>query len=85
MKKLLKLSNVSKSFNKNRIDALKKISFDCDKGDVFSIVGSSGSGKSTLLRIIAGLEIPDKGEIILDGNIITVSYTHLTLPTKRIV
>ena len=82
MKKLLKLSNVSKSFNKNRIDALKKISFDCDKGDVFSIVGSSGSGKSTLLRIIAGLEIPDKGEIILDGNIINDNNTFVS-PEKR--
>ncbi len=70
MNKLLKLSNVSKSFDTNRIIALKKISFECNKGDVISIIGSSGSGKSTLLRIIAGLEIPDKGEIILDGELI---------------
>ena len=58
MNELLKLQNISKTFRKNKIDALKNISFECAKGDVISIVGSSGSGKSTLLRIIAGLEIP---------------------------
>ena len=82
MNKLLKLSNVSKSFDTNRIIALKKISFECNKGDVISIIGSSGSGKSTLLRIIAGLEIPDKGEIILDGELINDNNTFVP-PEKR--
>ena len=40
MNKLLKLSNVSKSFDTNRIIALKKISFECNKGDVISIIGN---------------------------------------------
>jgi len=82
MNKLLTLSNISKSFDRDRVHALKKISFECDKGDVISIVGSSGSGKSTLLRIIAGLEIPDKGEITLDGNLINDNNTF-TSAEKR--
>ena len=82
MNKLLTLSNISKSFDRDRVHALKKISFECDKGDVISIVGSSGSGKSTLLRIIAGLEIPDKGEIILSGNLINDDNTF-TSAEKR--
>ena len=82
MNELLKLQNISKTFRKNNIDALKNISFECAKGDVISIVGSSGSGKSTLLRIIAGLEIPDEGEIILEKNKINGSGIFLT-PEKR--
>ncbi|HBH10090.1 MAG TPA: ABC transporter ATP-binding protein [Gammaproteobacteria bacterium] len=82
MNKLLKLSKVSKSFHRDRINALKKISFACGKGNMISIVGSSGSGKSTLLRIIAGLEIPDEGQIILDGNLINDNNTFVP-PEKR--
>ena len=47
--------------------------------EFLTLLAPSGSGKSTILRMIAGLEVPDEGEIY------TVSYTHLTLPTKRIV
>ena len=82
MNELLKLQNISKTFRKNNIEALKNISFECAKGDVISIVGSSGSGKSTLLRIIAGLEIPDEGEIILEKNKINGSGIYLA-PEKR--
>ena len=82
MNNLLQLQNISKTFRKNNIDALRNISFQCAKGDVISIVGSSGSGKSTLLRIIAGLEIPDEGEIILEKNKINGSGIYLA-PEKR--
>ncbi len=46
---------------------LKKISFEINQGDVVAILGSSGSGKSTLLRCLNLLEIPDAGEIIING------------------
>ena len=82
MNELLKLQDISKRYRKNNIDALRNISFQCAKGDVISIVGSSGSGKSTLLRIIAGLEIPDEGEITLEKNKINGSGIFLT-PEKR--
>ena len=82
MNELLKLQDISKRYRKNNIDALRNISFQCAKGDVISIVGSSGSGKSTLLRIIAGLEIPDKGEITLEKNKINGSGIYLA-PEKR--
>tara|TARA_Y100000590_G_scaffold77997_1_gene86595 strand:- start:11059 stop:12057 length:999 start_codon:yes stop_codon:yes gene_type:complete len=82
MSDLLQLFNISKTFSKNRIDALKNVSFKCHKGQVISIVGSSGSGKSTLLRIIAGLEIPDKGRIMLDKNIVNDKYVFVP-PEKR--
>ena len=82
MSNLLKVQNISKTFRRNQVHALKNVSFECDKRDVISVVGASGSGKSTLLRIIAGLEIPNEGEIILEDNKINSSEVFLS-PEKR--
>ena len=56
------------------VDALSDVSFRLGEGEVLGIVGESGSGKSTLLRQISGLETPDSGELLLDGQ---------PLPAKR--
>lgn len=50
------------------VDALSDVSFALEEGEILGIVGESGSGKSTLLRQISGLETPDSGELLLDGN-----------------
>ncbi len=50
------------------LDALQGVSFDISEGEFVSIVGPSGCGKSTLLRIIAGLDRPSAGEVLIDGN-----------------
>ena len=63
MNSILSVSNLSKAYN--NIYALNSLSFECNKGEIVSVVGSSGSGKSTLLKLIAGLEIPDNGKIVL--------------------
>ncbi len=65
----LVLRNVSKTFSARlgELNALKDISFDLREGEFVCLVGPSGCGKSTLLNLIAGLEKPDTGEIILDG------------------
>ncbi|WP_371873897.1 ABC transporter ATP-binding protein [Dictyobacter arantiisoli] len=52
---------------RERIDILKGISFQIISGDFVSIVGPSGSGKSTLLGIIAGLDNPTSGQVLIDG------------------
>lgn len=49
---------------------LKGIDFDIKKGDFIGIVGRNGSGKSTLLKILAGIYYPEKGEIVVNGNLI---------------
>jgi putative ABC transport system ATP-binding protein len=49
------------------IEVLKDISFDLSPGATCSITGQSGSGKTTLLSLIAGLDTPDSGRVILDG------------------
>ena len=50
-----------------RVVALNNVSFDVKKGEICCILGTSGSGKSTLLNMLAGLEKPSAGEILIDG------------------
>ena len=57
--------NVSKQFG--TFTALDDVSLEVDGGSLTALLGPSGSGKSTLLRIIAGLEVPDAGEILISG------------------
>ncbi|HLG78014.1 MAG TPA: ATP-binding cassette domain-containing protein, partial [Ktedonobacteraceae bacterium] len=52
---------------RERIDILKGISFQIARGEFISIIGPSGSGKSTLLGIIAGLDNPSGGQVVIDG------------------
>ena len=56
---------------KERIEILKGISFQIHSGEFVAIVGPSGSGKSTLLGIIAGLDNPSAGQVLIDGVDIT--------------
>ena len=50
-----------------QLTALQNINLHIESGELVCAVGASGSGKSTLLRLIAGLESPSKGEILVDG------------------
>ena len=59
------VKNVSKRFGS--FTALDDVSLEVDGGSLTALLGPSGSGKSTLLRIIAGLEVPDAGEILISG------------------
>lgn len=54
-------------FNANQVEALKDIHFKVDEGDYVAIMGESGSGKSTLLNILAMLDKPTNGKILLNG------------------
>ncbi|MBO4962866.1 MAG: amino acid ABC transporter ATP-binding protein [Clostridia bacterium] len=61
----LEVKDLYKSFGDTKV--LKGISFELEKGEVVSIIGSSGNGKTTLIRCLNFLETPNSGEIILDG------------------
>lgn len=54
-------------FGSNRVEALKNINFSVEKGEFVAIMGESGSGKTTLLNILAALDRPTSGSVILDG------------------
>jgi polar amino acid transport system ATP-binding protein len=62
---MLRLRDVRKSFGK--LEVLKGVSLDVQRGEVVCILGPSGSGKSTLLRCVNLLEPPEEGEIFLEG------------------
>lgn len=63
----LVLKNVSKTFEDAQGDVLNRINLEIKDGEFVCVVGQSGCGKSTLLNLIAGLEKPTAGEILLDG------------------
>ena len=63
------VSSVSKLFGETTI--LEDINFDVSEGEILVLLGASGSGKTTILRIIAGLEMPNSGRIILHGKDVT--------------
>ena len=74
---MIELKGVRKSYGANEV--LKGIDLRIEKQDYLVILGASGSGKSTLLNILSGLEKPDQGEILHDGeNIASLSETQLT-------
>ncbi len=52
----------------NRVEALKRVTFQVEKGEYVAIMGESGSGKTTLLNILAYIDKPSSGAVILDGN-----------------
>ena len=79
---MLAVTGVDKSFDlpgSGRVTVLDRVSFSLDTGRTLAITGHSGSGKTTLLSLIAGLDIPDAGSILLDGtDICTLTEADLT-------
>src|SRR6266404_7841812 len=63
------LIGVSKSFGQTAV--LENINFSVDQDEIVVLLGASGSGKTTILRIIAGLEMPDSGMVVLHGRNVT--------------
>ncbi len=61
----LRITHLTKDFDGYK--AVNDVSLDIAKGEIFALLGSSGCGKSTLLRMLAGLEKPTSGTIVLDG------------------
>jgi ABC-type Fe3+/spermidine/putrescine transport system ATPase subunit len=78
---ILELRNVHKTFGSTA--AVDGISLSIAPGEVFTLLGPSGCGKSTTLRIVAGLEEPDAGEVLLDGRLIASGARRLSLPPER--
>ena len=69
----LELQNVSKGFGpaSNRYEVLANANLSVEKNEFVAVIGFSGSGKSTLMALLAGLERPDSGKVMLDGKEVT--------------
>lgn len=76
---MLKLSNIYKTFNIGTVDEKRlfnDFSFEIDKGEFVSIIGSNGSGKTTMLNIISGDVMPDSGNVYLSDKDITKTANY---------
>ena len=77
---LIEINNVTKQYHKGgeTITPLDDVSLDIERGEFISLMGASGTGKSTLLNLVASIDKPDSGSIVIDGNEITrLSRTKL--------
>ncbi|WP_374195643.1 ABC transporter ATP-binding protein [Streptomyces sp. MBT53] len=70
---MIQLRGVSKEFThrRGRVEALQGIDLEAGDGEFVAVVGRSGCGKSTLLRLIAGLAVPTRGEVLMGGRAVT--------------
>jgi D-methionine transport system ATP-binding protein len=77
---VISLQHVSKSFKQDLtvLQAAQSVSLTIEKGEIHGIIGPSGAGKSTLLRLINLLEVPDQGEVIVNGQTLTM------LPNRKL-
>ena len=71
---MIRLSNIKKTFQgpNGPVEAIKGVDIHVEPGEIFGIVGLSGAGKSTLVRCINMLERPTCGQVIIDGQDLTV-------------
>ena len=83
---ILSVVDLNTSFHTDRgeVMAVNGVSFNLDRGKILGIVGESGSGKSTLLNCIGGLDMPDSGNIYLDGeNLFQMKENERTIFRRR--
>jgi D-methionine transport system ATP-binding protein len=69
MEPIIRVEHVSKIFGEKdkRVDAVRDVSFEIEKGDIFGIIGLSGAGKSTMVRCLNLLEKPTSGRVVVNG------------------
>lgn len=84
---MLVLDNIHKSYGKEkkRVDALKGINLNVEKGEIFGVIGFSGAGKSTLIRCVNLLERPTSGKVLINGlDLQEISAKELRKERKKI-
>jgi D-methionine transport system ATP-binding protein len=87
MEPMIRVEHVSKVFDakSGRVDAVRDVSFEIEKGDIFGIIGLSGAGKSTLVRCLNLLERPNEGKVIVNGqNLCELSARELRKERQKI-
>lgn len=85
MENLISLKGICKTYGKGDglVTALRPIDLDIKKGEMLAIMGKSGSGKSTLLNLLAGLDTPDDGEYIYNGETINTKNQNKMAKFRR--
>ncbi|NLN31522.1 MAG: ABC transporter ATP-binding protein [Bacteroidales bacterium] len=75
MEKIIEARNIARRFGET--EALKDISFEVNRGEIFGFIGPDGAGKTTLFRIITTLLLPDEGEMTVMGSDIRTSFGEI--------
>lgn len=78
---IIKLNNITHYYGANPV--LQNLTLNIEANRLTCLLGGSGSGKTTILRLIAGLEIPQSGQIIIQDNIVTENQKIIAPPHKR--
>lgn len=78
----LEIKNLSKKYDNASVYTIENLNLTVEKGELITVLGKSGCGKTTLLRLISGFEVPNKGEIILNRNVISSKDVWVP-PEKR--
>ncbi|MGL4974265.1 MAG: ATP-binding cassette domain-containing protein, partial [Bosea sp. (in: a-proteobacteria)] len=68
-KTVLKVTDVAKSYG--GVHAVRGVSFEVHEGEILGLIGPNGSGKSTLFNCILGQQVPDRGNVTVDGQDVT--------------
>ncbi|GAC1303610.1 MAG: ABC transporter ATP-binding protein [Steroidobacteraceae bacterium] len=83
---VLRLENLSKRYSPDRPPILECLQLELHKGEYLAVMGESGVGKSTLLNVLAGLDQPDSGRVLLDGvDLSILNDDAITLLRRRAV
>jgi iron(III) transport system ATP-binding protein len=82
---MLRVERLTRTFvtSDGQVQAVHDVSFEVTTGEFFSLLGPSGCGKTTTLRCIAGLEIPDSGEIWIDDKLVFSSKSGVVVPVHE--
>jgi putative ABC transport system ATP-binding protein len=83
---VLRLENLTKRYRSDRPPVFENLNLELHEGEYLAIMGESGVGKSTLLNLLAGLDAPDSGRVVLEGqNISAMGDNAITLLRRRSV
>lgn len=80
----IELRDLWKSYERGQVEVLRGVSLTVKRGELVALCGPSGGGKSTLLHLMAGLDVPDRGEVLLDGRPLDGEATQLHALRHRI-
>jgi ABC-2 type transport system ATP-binding protein len=64
---MIELRQLSKTYNKGKVQAVKRLSLKVEKGELFGFLGPNGAGKTTTIKMMVGLLRPDEGQVLLNG------------------
>jgi ABC-2 type transport system ATP-binding protein len=74
---MIQLENITKTYDKGRVLAVKDISFSVEQGELFGLIGPDGAGKTTLFRILTTLLLADKGRATVNGFDVVKDFTKI--------